>query len=330
MKINLTQFEDVQRYLLYDKKFKNNKLNFSIYKSRFNIMCRFFEGKEFNRKNFVFFMEYLREKGYSTAYCNQFIKLAKHIDKLYEINELQDFTQYPKEQKLVDVLSDKQFIDLAEVKLNYPRLSEEINLKYRALIYVMYYTGARISEILTLQWEDLKTDPCPLIVFNQTKINDIRYAPIPMSMYDLLTSLPHYSGYVFSNKDGRVLDVTTINHTLKKRALAIGLNKRVYNHLLRHSFINIMLRNGARLHEVSRLVGHKTLETTNRHYVHVMIEELNDVLHNYHPALKKHQTLDSITKKLNDMCSNIIDPTRFSLRVFKKKNQVNVEIHEIE
>lgn len=329
----LIHFEDwghIKRYLIYDRKIKDTKKNIQILESRYNIMCRYFAGKEFTRENFRGFLEYMREKGYTTAYCNQFIRMAKHIDKLYTLNELEDFTLYPKEKNFVEVLTNDQMVALAEARIDYPRESTEINEKYRQLIYVMYYTGARINEILQLQWHDIVAEPVSHIVFNQTKVNELRFAPIPVTLYDDLRDLPHFSGYIFTNRDGHPLDVTTVNYTLKKKALVIGLRKRVYNHLLRHSFINLMLRNGAKIHEVSRLVGHKSIETTNAHYIHIQLQELNDVLHTYHPALKKHQTIETITKRLRELCANILDTDRFQLQVSKNSRDVTFQVKELE
>lgn len=331
MQIKFEDWDHLKRYLVYDRKIRDNKHNTDILKSRYNILCRYFGEKEFDRENFLGFLEYMREKGYTTAYCNQFIRMAKHIDKLYKLNQLEDFTLYPKQKNFVEVLTTEQFEALAEAKLDYPRESAEINEKYRQLIYVMYYTGARINEILQLQWKDLLTEEgVAYIAFNQTKVNEIRLAPIPLSLQRDLTHLPHYSGYIFTNRNGNPLDITTVNYTLKRKAVVIGLKKRVYNHLLRHSFINLMLRNGAKIQEVSELVGHKSVETTYQHYVHIRLKELNDVLHTYHPALKKHQTIETITKRMRELCANILDTDRFNLSVSKQDKHVTFHVKEVE
>lgn len=330
MYIKNEDFNEIKRYLLYDKKLRGSEKHIQTLSSRYRFMCKYFEHREFTRENFLGFMEYMQEKGYSNAYCNIMITMAKHIDKFYGINQLQDFTRYPKEKKLVDVLSNDEMIALAEQPIPYSRLSEEKNAVMRCVIYTLYYTGARINEVLQLRWDDIKNASIPLIVFNQTKINELRYAPIPQALYDDLMALPHHSGYIFVRHDGQPLHDTTVAQTLKKKADLIGLNKRVYNHLFRHSFIALMLKGGARIHEVSRLVGHKSIETTNAHYVHVMIEELNDVLHAYHPALKKSQNLESLTKRIREMCANILDTDRFDLRVKREKKSVSFEIKELE
>lgn len=329
MKLTIEDFDSVKRYLLYDKKLRDGKKNEDRMKSRYRVLCSYFEDKEFTRTNFLGFLEYMLDKGYSKAYMNVLITMAKHLDKHFGINELQDFTRYPKEDKFVDVFTADEFKALADVELPYRREARETNAKYRALVYILFYTGARINEVLELRWDDVRETPFPVVIFNQSKIYELRYAPIPLSLYVDLQHLPHYSGYVFSNKDGIPMDRTTVSDALKQRAIACGISKRTHPHLLRHSFINIMLRNGAGLEQVSRLVGHKTLETTNRHYVHMMIEELNDVLHTYHPDLKKHQTIETITKRVREMLVNVLDTERFNLNVFKKRGQVQIEIKEI-
>ncbi len=330
MRIAFEEFDEIKRYLLYDRKLKNSPKDVHTMRSRYRLLCNYFAERDFNRDNFVSFMEYMQEKGYSNAYCNIFITMAKHIDKYYKLKELEDFTLYPKEQKLVEVLTAEEMVALAETPLPYTRLAEEKNAIMRGVIYTLFYTGARINEVLYLRWEDMRESPIPLLVFNQTKINELRYAPIPKTLYDDLTALPHLSGYIFVRHDGHPLNDTTVGQTLKKKADIIGIKKRVYNHLFRHSFINIMLRGGAKLHEVSRLVGHKSIETTNQHYVHVMIEELNDVLNAYHPSLKKSQTIDTLTKRIREMCGNILDTDRFDLRVKREKKSVSFEIKELE
>lgn len=330
MQIHYDEWENLRRYLVFDIKIKDNKKNIGSLASRYKILCAYFEGKEFTRANFISFMEYMREKGYTTAYCNQFIKMARHIDKFYGLNEVRDFSLYPREKKFVEILTDDEMVSLAEARLKLARDEQEINNKYRCLIYLMYFTGARIGEILNLRWQDILNKPVHMVVYNQTKINDLRFAPIPEPLYCDLTALPHYSGYVFTNRNGHPLDISTVSEMLKKRAVAVGIKKRVYNHLFRHSFINLMLRNGARIHEVSRLVGHKSVETTDQSYVHVMIEELNDVLHAYHPALKKQQTLETITRRVRELCANILDTDRFILQVSKQKDEVSFRVKELE
>ena len=323
-------FEELKPYLIYDRKLSANKHNMQIYQSRFNIMCRYFGERKFDRANFNSFIGFLREKGYSNNYINNFIKLAKHVDRFYKINELQDYTYFDKPVLNVDTLTPEEIEKMIEVTIPYRTDAERKNQRNKVLLSTLFLTGARVNEVLNLSWDDLKEGTVPYLIINQTKVKEIRYAPIPQTLYHSIVNLPHFGGFIFSNDLGYPLDPETVSSDIKRRARAIGISRRVYSHLFRHTFINLMLRNGAKIQEVSRLVGHKSIETTNQHYVHIQLQELNDVLHTYHPALKKHQTLETITRRVRELCANILDTDKFALQVAKKDNQVSFHVKEVE
>lgn len=216
---------------------------------------------------------------------------------------------------------------MAEVKIHYSRLNEDTNLKYKCLIYTLLLTGARISEILSLTWEDVKDTP-PCLILEQSKTNDIRIAPVSKALLDILHKLPRNSGFVFSSPEGRRLDDTNINGDLKRRAKAVGIKKRVYNHLLRHSFVNIMLRSGTPIHIVSRMVGHKNIATTNEYYTHIMVEEMANYLHAYHPFLKGEQTIDIIKNRLEAFTQTLINKDKFSISIQNTAGGISIDIIE--
>lgn len=327
MQLRAEMWERLYRYLVYEKKFDNSHKNVDRRKTLFLQLCKYLDGKEFTRENFTNFIQYMIEKGYTREYANSFIKIAKHIDKCWELHQLEDYSLFPRAPKVIDWLSYDEILAMANVALNYPRYKDEMNLRYKCLIMTMLLTGARIAEILDLRWENLREKPYCLVI-EQNKTRDIRIAPLSKELFELLHSLPHNSGYIFSGKTGKRLDDTAINDDLKRRAAAVGIKKRVYNHLLRHSFVNIMLREGTPMHIVSRMVGHKDLQTTNEYYTHIMIEEMSDFLHTYHPHLKHGQTLASIKKRLQQFTEAFINKEKFELDVREKNNVVTVEVKE--
>ena len=328
VRLSEKNFEELKTHLLYDRKHSASKHNIQVLTSRYRILFKWFGNKEFNRENFNEFIKYLREKGHSNDTCNNYIKLAKHVDRFYKINQMQDYSYFDKTTPPPDVLKPEQIEDMANIIINYARNSDELNKRQKALIYTLFLTGARINEILSLTWNDMRKEPTYLLVINQTKIHEVRYAAIPKSLYDLILSLPKYSNYIFSNREGRPIDAETTSLDLKRRAKVCGIDKRVYNHIIRHSFVNFMLRAGTPLHIVSRMVGHKRIETTNTYYIHTMLEELSDMLHQHHPHLKKAQTLETIAKKGKHMLQSFIDSERFGVRLKKHKSHVKFEVHE--
>lgn len=328
MRLEAEYIQKLKTYLFYDRKHSSAGHNVQNVESRYKILCNWFGEKEFNRENFTKFMQYLQEKGYSNNTCNNFIKIGKHIDKLFKLNELQDYTYFQKPYVPVDILTADEIERMSEVNIQYGENAKEKNNLYKAIIVTLFLTGARINEILTLKWEDLKKYPVPLLILNQTKINEIRYAAIPQSLHNLLYGLPRYSAYIFSFPDGRAVDRRQVGDDLKRRARACKVRKEVYNHVFRHSFINFMRRSGTPIEVVSRMVGHKSIETTQRHYVHTMVEELSDALHEHHPYLKKKQTFHIIAKRGKHMLQSFIDQDRYGVKVKKNKKKVHFEVHE--
>lgn len=327
MKLYPEMWDKLYTYLVYDKKHDDSRKNVQRRKSTFLIMCKYFADKDFTRENFNLFIRYLLEKGYSKEYANSFIKLAKHIDAFLKSDQLKDYSLFPKTPKVIDWLSYDEIRAMADVHIPYKTDSDWKNLKYKCLIMTLLLTGARISEVLSLRWENIRDNPYCLI-FEENKTNELRISPISKDLFELLHSLPKYSGYIFSNQDGNCLDYTAINDELKRRALAVGIKKRVYNHLLRHSFVNIMLREGTPMHIVSRMVGHKDISTTNEYYTHIMLQEMSDFLHTYHPHLKDHQTLATIRKRLQGFVETFINKDKFSLDVHEKNKVITVKVEE--
>jgi integrase len=332
MTLNPEQFEKLKTYLLYDKKLSATTHNINSTKSKFLLLTKYFKEREFNRENFVQFVAYMKERGYTNNYINNFIKLAKHIDKFYKINELQDFTYFDKPYGLKPILSPDQIEAMADLVVDYDRDKDEKNIRYRAILLTLFYTGARINEVLSLCWEDLKHESIPYLVMNQTKVKEMRFCPIPKSLYDLLVSLPRYSGYIFSNSNGHPVYRETISEDIKRRAAMVGVKdlSGINNHIMRHSFVNFMLRNKAPLEQVSKIVGHKSIATTQTYYVHLLLEDFNQMLHKHHPGLKKEQTLETIQEMAKEFLNGAIDAERFFLKFARHKKKISLEIHEIE
>lgn len=330
MTLRAELFDEIKPYLIYDRKMSANKHNMQVYRSRFGIMSRYFGEREFNRTNFTAFIGFLREKGYSNNYINNFIKLAKHVDKFYKINEIQDFTYFDKPEKLIDYLSAQEIEKMIAYDYSYRTDSERKNQMFKAIFELLYLTGARINEILDIRWEDVKEGKVPCVLLNATKTNEYRYAAIGSDLYNTIVNLPHFGGFVFSNDQGHRITDESVLEDIKRRARGVGINRRVYNHLIRHSVANLMLRNGASLEMVAKQLGHKHIDTTYRHYVHVLLEELNSSLHAHHPRFKQKQTLDIIRETGKDLLTRLIDTERFFIHAVKHEHQISFHVKEIE
>lgn len=310
------------QFLYTDKKLNIEGTRQHYLKSRYHKIAVFFKDKEWTRDNFNLLLWDMKQQGLSSAYANNIIKLGKHLDDFLGKHELENFTYFKEDIKAIEPLTPLEIQRLAKVSVPYRRNRHLTNRKYRALIFFLGLTGCRISEVLKLEWKDCNEK---MIVFRDTKNGSDRIFPMPPLLWSELERLPR-TRYVFGDT---ILDTTSINADLKIRASLIGLNKRVYNHLFRHSFITEMLKpeKGLNAIVVANLVGHKDLASTQR-YTHYMLEDMMMALYQ-HPLLKSEQNLDLIVKRLKDMLERLVDKQKYNLVIDESKTSVSINLKEI-
>ena len=146
-------------------------------------------------------------------------------------------------------------------------------LKHRAILMLAYGAGLRVSEICTLQVQDIDAKRM-LIHIRDSKGGRDRYVMLsPM----LLQALRAYAKkckirgpWVFpSRKPGRdVVTRTNLHKMIKSAAKRAGITKRVSMHTLRHSFATHLLESGMDLRTLQILLGHARISTTTT-YLHV-------------------------------------------------------------
>lgn len=118
------------------------------------------------------------------------------------------------------------------------------------------YTGLRYSDIVTLQWDDIKTENEQMFIRKQmikTKQNIV--VPIGKSAKKYLPPKKHK--YIFD-----LPTPPTINIELKRWAKRAKVEKNVHFHISRHTFATSLLTKGADLYSVSKLLGHTNINTT--------------------------------------------------------------------
>ena len=161
----------------------------------------------------------------------------------------------PKRHKtLPDILTIKEIRKLVE---------ETNNPKHKLIIKLLYGTGLRVSEIVNLKKNEINFEE-NLIKVKLGKGKKDRFVKLPesiklelKSIYDLTNSK-----YLFESQRGGKLAVKTIQLILKNSAKKAGIKKRVYPHLLRHSYATHLLENGTDLRIIQKLLGHSSIKTT--------------------------------------------------------------------
>jgi integrase/recombinase XerC len=172
-----------------------------------------------------------------------------------------------------------------------PRLLHYFALRDRALLEVLYSTGARVSEAAGMTGKDL--DLLSGVVTVRGKGKKERLCPLggpaERALREAMRTAESIWGDskktvtpLFRNKRGEPLTTRSIERMMKKMLPEAGLSAEFSPHALRHSFATHLLDAGADLRCVQELLGHASLSTTQI-YTHVSIERLKKVYKDAHP-----------------------------------------------
>lgn len=164
-----------------------------------------------------------------------------------------------------------------------------IDIRDRALLEVLYASGARISEALSLHVDDLVDGQSMVRITG--KGNKQRYVPLGSHA---IAAVEHYlvrarpqlskgkSSYLWLNLRGNSLSRQSAWLIVQQAAQRAGISKEISPHTLRHSFATHLLEGGADVRVVQELLGHASV-TTTQIYTHVSARNLREIFAQSHP-----------------------------------------------
>ena len=190
------------------------------------------------------------------------------------------------ETKLPQVLS----IAEVELLLQKPDRNTVRGLRDAALLELLYATGLRVSELISLPVNNLNLEAGYLIAYG--KGSKERLVPIGEvalnAIREYLTNgRPTLLGngqshYLFLTRNGKPFTRQGFWKLIKEYAFSAGIQKNISPHTLRHSFASHLLERGADLRSVQMMLGHVDISTTQI-YTHVTTERLKKIHNQYHP-----------------------------------------------
>ena len=157
-------------------------------------------------------------------------------------------------------------------------LRAQDSLKMRAVIVLLATTGLRLTECMSLRKDGVDLGAKELKVLG--KGNKRRVVPLLESTADMLAGYleerPSESPYVFSGRTKTgYAEIYNIEKTLKRACLRAGVEPFT-PHGLRHFYVTEMLRSGAKLEVVGRILGHSSIGITADIYRHVRTGEMHE------------------------------------------------------
>lgn len=209
-------------------------------------------------------------------------------EELIEYNPA-DAIPIPKQNKtLPDFLYEEEVENILRgIKIDTPA-----GYRNRIILELLWVTGMRISELSSLNYENLNLEQNEICVFgkgakerivlipDKTKVGLLNYIENVSSLICKTPQSPNSP--LFINYNGYRLQNQSIRKALKECLKNINFSKRVTPHVFRHSFATRMLECGADLRIVQELLGHSSIKNTQI-YTHVSIQRLKDVYETTHP-----------------------------------------------
>jgi len=228
-----------------------------------------------------------------SAFIDFLILMELFDSKLDERKKWPKLLDTPK--RLPIVLNNQEMQDI----LIQPDTSTILGRRDRTILMLIYSVGLRVSEVCSLQLKDINRSDGRILISG--KGGRERYVPLdPIvgeAIQDYLLSRTSEIPELFVSKKGGALTPRAIQFLVKKYAQQAQIDKAVSPHKLRHTCATHLLQEGAHLVSIQKLLGHKSL-TTTQIYLHITITDLLE-LSKKHPMRKMRTMMglkaDSVT-----------------------------------
>ncbi|MFC2022460.1 site-specific tyrosine recombinase XerD [Chloroflexota bacterium] len=299
--------EDIERFLTYlsvEKGFSDNTL--FAYRNDLSQLASFVEGSatkggltqswaNFSRQEMLSYLLDLKERNYADTTIARKVAAAKSFfsfmvaeDKL-QGNPTEHVASPNVGRPLPKPISRAQAFRLLEqpAKLSTPEAKRD-----KAMLELLYASGVRVSELISLNLDDITDDGYVRCFGKGRKERLIPIAPrAALSVEEYVREArPHLARNdeekaLFLNRRGERLTRQGFWQILKGYAKAAELEEDITPHTLRHSFATHMLSGGADLRSVQELLGHANISTTQV-YTHLTSEHVRRTYEKSHPRAK--------------------------------------------
>ena len=268
------------------------------------------------RREIMHFKVYLVQEGIDDYNDVDYLMLRGYLTKLYDENlakssinhrlsALRSFFDYLLKEEFIkdnpfkliesqkvgqrnpDFLFQEEMIDL----LDSIETKDDLGIRNKAMLELMYASGLRCSEVANLQVSDI--DFNQMVVLVHGKGGKDRYVPFHEYARDWLIKYIDEArnnlmikneghNFIFVNKFGNPLTNRGIENIVDRVTFKYDATKKIHPHTIRHSFATHLLNAGADIRTVQELLGHKNLATTQV-YTHISKDHLKRVYMKTHP-----------------------------------------------
>ena len=180
-----------------------------------------------------------------------------------------------------------------EEMFSVPDTSTALGQRDLLLLEMLYGTGCRVGELVSIQIEDIDLGRRTILILG--KGNKERYLTygdycsdaLKMYLNDGYHELnKQNNGYLFLYNNGGILSERGVRYILDRIIKQTGIHKNISPHMIRHSFATHLLNEGCDLLTVQKLLGHESIKATQI-YTHITTDRLKEVYFKSFPRAKK-------------------------------------------
>lgn len=226
------------------------------------------------------------------------------------LSALRGFYQYLQRERLVEnnpaadvaaPLAGKKLPELLDVdEINHLLAAvpqDPLKLRDHAVIELMYSSGLRLSELVSLDVGDVDLSQGQVHVLG--KGNKARYLPVGRAARKALerwlevraAKVKDNENALFISRRGRRLSARAVQQRMAQLGRELGLDKHIHPHMLRHSFASHLLESSNDLRAIQEMLGHADISTTQI-YTHLDFQHLAQVYDRAHPRARKGASRD--------------------------------------
>ena len=269
--------------------YKGDLRNFSNYLQDEGIK-RF---QDLRTKMIVNFIEKEKQRGLSENSISRSLVTIKMLYKYMimegkiSVNPMSSVNTLKLQKHLPEVLHYKAVEEILQA----PDCNDKLGIRDKAILVLMYATGARVSEVASIKVSWINFDYG--YIRCQGKGSKQRIVPMGaeasksirrylQEVRPFLVKIEGDEPLLFLSRTGKMLRRENIWSIVKKYAIKAGIRSNISPHTLRHSFATHLLEGGADLRSVQEMLGHSNISTTQI-YTHIDRKYLKSIHQKFHP-----------------------------------------------
>lgn len=290
--------DDITRYGIYLTKERHaSKNTVSSYLRDVTQFSEYLRGaqscslREADREMVQNYMTWMQGRGKSASSATRFLASVKSFYNYLiacgdmVVNPAKGITAARLEKKYPEILTSKE----VELFLEQPQCVDAKGYRDRAMLELLYATGIRVSELISLNISDLSLNGGFIRCTSRGKERIIPlYHAAVKALQDYMKNIrPRLVAEgteeaLFVNMSGERMSRQGFWKIIKSYQEKAGIQKEITPHTLRHSFAVHLLENGADLRSIQEMLGHADISSTQI-YAHVVKQQLKNVYQKAHP-----------------------------------------------